>query len=234
MDEKKYCNARWAIGIVSVLTLLVAGFELFIAYTQYQSGMTIGDVATYVTNKRHIYILLLIIVNLSLLPTALLLYKENGISLKDEIYDKKTLGKDILYGIVAYIASEVIGDVYAWLINLIPGLGTTDMARQGKEMGISITTMEIIGLVFVSGIVKEIYFRGLAKRFCGPVFGEMAALLMFNVLFAILDWHNLGCSFIIGLIWIFAYRKTNHLITPMICHICSGLFYVIYSLIYFL
>ena len=39
MDEKKYCNARWAIGIVSVLTLLVAGFELFIAYTQYQSGM---------------------------------------------------------------------------------------------------------------------------------------------------------------------------------------------------
>ena len=42
MDEKKYCNARMAIGIVSLLTLLVAGFELFIAYTQYQSGMTIG------------------------------------------------------------------------------------------------------------------------------------------------------------------------------------------------
>ncbi len=58
MDEKKYCNARMAIGIVSLLTLLVAGFELFIAYTQYQSGMTIGDVATYVTNKRHIYILI--------------------------------------------------------------------------------------------------------------------------------------------------------------------------------
>ncbi len=31
-----------------------------------------------------------------------------------------------------------------------------------------------------SGICKEIYFRGFAKRFCGEVFGETAALLLFN------------------------------------------------------
>lgn len=83
--------------------------------------------------------------------------------------------------------------------------------------------MEIIALVFVSGLIKEIYFRGLAKRFCGPVFGEIAALVMFNVMFAVLDWHNLGHSLLIGFVLAFAYKKTGHLITPMICHFLTGL-----------
>lgn len=230
MDEKKYSNAKRAIGITTTLTILVAIFELLIAFSQYQPGMTIGDVGTYVTNKRHIYLMLLIIANLSLLPGALLLYKENRISLRDEIFDKKTLGKDIAIGIGAYIVSEILGDVYGYLINLIPGIGTTELARQGKEMGINVAIMEIIALVIVSGIVKEIYFRGLARRFCGSVFGEMPALLLFNVLFALLDWFNLGVSFVVGLVWLLAYRKTKHLITPMICHCLAGLSYFIFAL----
>lgn len=233
MNEKKYNNAKRAIGITMTLTLLVAMFELLIAFSQYQPGMTIGDVATYVTNKRHIYLMLLIIANLALLPGALLLYKENGISLKDEIYDKKTLVKDVLIGIGAFAISEILGDTYGYLTDIIPGIGVTEMARQGKEMGINVAIMEIIALVIVSGIVKEIYFRGLAKRFCGPVFGEMTALLLFNVLFALLDWFNLGVSFVMGLIWLLAYRKTKHLITPMICHCMAGLLYFICSLFVF-
>ncbi len=231
MEEKKFSNAKRAVLIVTVLTFVVAFFELIFAFTQYQQGMTIGDVASYVTNKHHIYLLLLIIANLGLLPSALLLYKENGISLKDEIYDKKTLGKDILYGILGFIVSEAIGDGFGWLIEYIPGIGTTDLARHGRELNTGVVIMDIIALIFVSGICKEIYFRGLAKRFCAPVFGEMTALLLFNVLFAVLDWHNLGVSFIIGLIWIFFYRKTGHLITPMLCHALSGAFYLAWSLI---
>ena len=231
MDEKRSGNAEKAVRIVTILTFSVAFSELIFAFTQYKQGMTVGDVATYVTNNHHIYLLLLIIANIGLLPSALLLYKENGISLKDEIYDKKTLGKDILYGVIAYIASEIIGDVYGWLINMIPGIGTTELARQGRELNTGVVIMDIIALILVSGICKEIYFRGLAKRFAAPVFGEMPALLLFNVLFAILDWHNLGVSFIIGLIWIFAYRKTNHLITPIICHSLAGAFYLTWSLI---
>ena len=65
----------------------------------------------------------------------------------------------------------------------------------------------------------------------GPVFGDMAALLMFNVLFAVLDWHNLGYSLIIGIIWSLAYKKTGHLITPMICHSLAGLVVVINGII---
>lgn len=93
-----------AVKIVTILTFLVAFFELIFAFTQYQPGITIGDVATYVTNRHHIDLLLLIIA-------------------------------------------------------------------------------------------------------------------------------NLGVSFIIGLVWIFAYRKTKHLITPMIFHASSGLFYLIWSLL---
>lgn len=231
MNEKNYLNAKRAIRIVTALTFIVAFFELFFAFTQYQKGMTIGDVVSYVTNKHHIYLLLLIIANIGLFPSALLLYKENGISLKDEIYDKKTLGKDILYGVLGFAAAEVIGDIYWWLICLIPGIGATDLARQGRELNTGVVIMDVISLVLVSGIFKEIYFRGLAKRFVSPVFGEMTALILFNVLFAVLDWHNLGVSFITGFIWILAYRRTNHLITPMLCHSLSGLFYLIYSLV---
>ena len=36
-----------------------------------------------------------------MLPGAVLLFKENGLSLKDEIFEKKSLGKDILIGIIA-------------------------------------------------------------------------------------------------------------------------------------
>ena len=231
MEEKIICNARRAITIVTLFTLITAGFELFMAFSHYQPGMTICDVASHVTrDNRIIYLSLLIIANLAFLPSALLLYKENGISLKAEIFDKKTLGKDILYGLVAFVISEFAG-LLSEIPYYIPGIMETELACPEKEMGISVTVMEFIGMFLVSGIFKEIYFRGLAKRFCGPVFGDMAALLMFNVLFTILDWHNLGHSLIIGIIWSLAYKKTGHLITPMICHSLAGLVVVINGII---
>ncbi len=148
--------------IVSLLTLFTAAFELFMAFSHYQPGMTICDVASHVTrDNRIIYLLLLIIVNIAFLPSALLLYKENGISLKSEIFDKKTLGKDILYGVIAFICSEIVG-LISEIPYYIPGIMETNLVCAEKEKGLSIYVMEIIGLVFVSGVIKEIYFRGLA------------------------------------------------------------------------
>jgi len=231
MEEKKYSNAKRAITIISLLTAFVAGFELFMAFSHYQPGMTICDVASHVSRDNLIvYFLLLIIANIVFLPAALLLYKENGISLKDEIYDKKTLWKDILYGVIAFVVAEIAG-LITDIKNYIPGIKATELACARSETGISVTVLGFIALVLVSGILKEIYFRGLAKRFCGPVFGEITALLLSNVLFAVFDWHNLGHSFIIGLVWIYAYKKTGHLITPMICHVGAGLYYVTYTVI---
>ena len=61
--------------------------------------------------------------------------------------------------------------------------------------------------------------------------GETTAFLLFNLMFAMLDWHNYGYSFLIGLIWIWAYKKSGHLIAPMIAHGGCGIISIIYWII---
>ena len=212
MDMTKQ-NAKRALTLTTILTLFAAGFEIFIAYVNYKPGMNFFDLGSYVTSNRYIYYLILIVANMVLLPGAVLLFKENGLSLKDEIFGKKTLRKDILYG----IAALALTGIPTFLSTFVYGL-QTDMACKGEEMTPGSFIMGVLALGIVSGIVKEIFFRGLAKVFCGSVMGEMTALILFNVMFAMLDWYNSGLSFIIGLIWIWAYKKSGHLIAPMIAH----------------
>ena len=212
MDMTKQ-NAKRALTLTTILTLFVAGFEIFTAYANYKPGMNFFDLASYVTSNRYIYYLILIVANMVLLPGAVLLFKENGLSLKDEIFGKKTLRKDILYG----IAALALTGIPTLLSTFVYGL-QTDMACKGEAMTPGSFIMGVLALGIVSGIVKEIFFRGLAKVFCGSVMGEMTALILFNVMFAMLDWYNFGVSFIIGLIWIWAYKKSGHLIAPMIAH----------------
>ena len=212
MDITKQ-NAKRALTLTTILTLFVAGSEIFIAYANYKPGMNFFDLASYVTANRYIYYLLLIIANMVMLPGAVLLFKENGLSLKDEIFEKKSLGKDILIGIIALALTGIPAILFSFLYNF-----QTDMAYKAAEPTTGLTIMGVLALGLVSGIVKEIFFRGFAKKFCGSVMGEMTALILFNVMFAMLDWYNFGLSFIIGLIWIWAYKKSGHLISPMIAH----------------
>lgn len=226
MNETKN-NARRAMKITTALTLFVAGAEIFIAFMNYREGMNFLDLTSYVTSNKYIYFLVLIVGNLALLPSAVMLYKENGISLRDEIYDKKTLGKDIFIGLIALAVGEAAGLAITLTYRL-----KTDMAyNMHKDFSTDVIVMWIIALVLVSGIIKEIMFRGLAKRFCGPVMGEMTALLLFNVMFTVLDWHNYGYSFILGMIFIWAYKKSGHLISPMIAHALGNLISLFYFMI---
>lgn len=75
---------------------------------------------------------------------------------------------------------------------------------------------------------KYIYFLLL-------IIGNMvllpSAILLFNVMFCLLDWHNYGYSFVMGLVWIWAYKKTGHLIAPMIAHCGGGIISFFYFLI---
>ena len=224
MDTKR-TNATRALTITTVLTLFVTGFEMFMAYTHYQQGMNFIDIGSYVTSNRYFYYLILIAANMILLPGAVLLFKENGISLKDEIFDKKTLGKDILIGIIA-LALSGIGALLSTLVYK----GQTDLAFKASRPSAGMTIMGVLALVLVSGIIKEILFRGLAKVFCGPVMGEITALILFNLLFTMLDWYNFGFSFVLGLICIWAYKKTGHLIAPMIAHGGINLIALVYQI----
>ena len=220
-------NAERALKITTALTLIVSGYEILRSCQNYSEGMNILDIASYANADLNSYCLILILANMILLPEAILLYKQSGISLKDEIYNRKSLGKDIFMGIVLAVISSVIS-----LLSLFVAKGRTELAFSGwGKLSVGEIVLMIASLGVVSGICKEVYFRGLAKNFCGSVWGETASLLIFNVLFGMLDWFNMGHSFLVGLLWIWGYKKSGHLIVPMIAHggmnIISVAYYII-------
>ena len=227
MNHTNYQNAEKALKITTTLTLLVAGYEVFRSCLSYKKGMNFLDIASYANADLNTYCLVLILANIILLPSAIMLYQQSGISLKDEIYEKNSLSKDIVLGIVLAILSSMIS-----LLSLVVCKGRTALAFAGWDrLSISEIILMTISLGFVSGICKEIYFRGFAKTFCGSVLGETTALLLFNVMFGMLDWFNVGHSFIVGLLWIWGYKKSKHLIVPMIAHggmnLISVVFYIV-------
>jgi len=226
MEEATYNNARKAIFITTTLTILIAGAEFANALRYYETGMNLLDIASYVQANPWFFGFTFIFINLVMLPGALLLYKSNGINIKKEIFEKETLACDILWGILLMVLA-VVADLAFQLINL----GRTNLAFNGGRLSLGIAILYLFSLVPISGICKEIYFRGFAKHFCGSVFGETCAFLLFNMLFGLLDWYNMGYSFVLGLICIWGYRKRKHLIVPMIIHGGVNLIGIVYMLV---
>ena len=148
-------------------------------------------------------------------------------SLKDEIFHRESLWKDIALGTVLALVSSMVS-----LLSFIINKGRTGLAFPGWEtLSLSELILMTVSLGFVSGICKEIYFRGFAKNFCGPILGGTTSLLLFNMMFAMLDWFNMGLSFILGLLWIWGYKKSGRLIVPIIAHggvnLISVIFYMV-------
>jgi len=227
MKDNDIKNAGRALTITTLLTLFIAAFEMVNALGFYKQGMNLLDIASYVQANKWIFAFTFIFANLIIFPAALFLYKINGISLKKEIYERETLCGDILWGILLAIAAALLDLLFLPVYN-----GRTELAYvEAGRMGTDITILYIIALVFVSGFCKEIYYRGFAKRFCGSVFGETAALFLFNMLFGLLDWYNFGYSFVLGLICILGYQKRKHLIVPMIAHGGVNLIGIIYIIV---
>ena len=227
MKENDIKNAGKAITITTVLTLFIAAFEMVNALRFYKPGMNLLDIASYVQANKQIFAFTFIFGNLVLFPGAWLLYKANGISLKKEIFERETLLGDILWGIILAIIASILS-----LLWLPVYKGRTELAFvEDGRMGVGLTILYVISLVFVSGICKEIYYRGFAKRFCGAIFGEVTALLLFNMLFALLDWYNFGYSFVLGLVCIFGYQKRKRMAVPMIIHGGTNLISIIYIIV---
>lgn len=207
-------NMIYSLIIAVLLTVLVAGYELMVSACNYKSGMNFLDFASYANSNLNIYCIVLIIANLIIFPFSLKLYKANNINLKDEIYDKSTLKKDVFLGVVLAVISSLL-----CLFSILIGKGRTNLSFAGwGKLSFGQIILMIISLVFVSGIFKEIVYRGLPKSFGGTVLGQNISFLIFNILFGLLDWFNIGHSFVVGLIWIFGYKKSKHLIVPMIAH----------------
>lgn len=227
MNNKNNEYSEKALKLTTLLTLIVAGYEVARSCSNYKAGMNFLDIASYATADINTYCIILILVNMILLPNAILLYRQSGISLKNEIYDKETLGKDIVLGLILAAVSAIIS-----LLSLVVMKGRTDLAFAGWEkLSVSEIILMIISLGIVSGICKEIFYRGLAKNFCESILGETTTFLLFNVMFGMLDWHNMGHSFVVGLLWIWGYKKSRHMVVPMIAHggmnLISIVFYIV-------
>lgn len=183
MDNRTDRNAERALNITMALTLIVAGYEICRACQNYKQGMNFLDIASYANADLNTYCMVLILVNIIFLPGALLLYKQSGMSLKDEIFHRESLWKDIALGTVLALVSSMVS-----LLSFIINKGRTGLAFPGWEhLSLSELILMTVSLGFVSGICKEIYFRGFAKNFCGPILGGTTSLLLFNMMFAMLD-----------------------------------------------
>lgn len=139
-------NAEKALKITTALTLIISGYEILRSCQNYREGMNILDIASYANADLNTYCLILILANMILLPEAILLYKQSGINLKDEIYNIKSLGKDIFMGIVIAVISSVIS-----LLSLFVAKGRTELAFSGWEkLSVGEIVLMIASLGFVS------------------------------------------------------------------------------------
>ena len=212
-DVKKENVAKQALGLLMVLTALVVIYEMSTAIGRVVPGDNFFDFS-FKAIQPVPYSFVLMLVLIGAFPFVYLLFKTNHISLKEAIYQKQYILSDIGVGL--------IGGILSALITLVFNLIHTHFANQTVDAAplLSVTdyTLYYFSLVVVCGILKELYFRGLAKHFLKDVMGEKAAFMMTNILFGVLDWQNLGDSFLSGLIWGKMYQRRNRLIVPMVAH----------------
>ena len=118
MSDPKNQKAEKAIKITTALTLIIAGYEIFRSCQNYRPGMNLLDIASFANADLNTYCIVLILANIIMLPRALLLYKDSNISLKDEVFSRDSLIKDILLGVSLAVISSVIS-----LLSLIVNKG---------------------------------------------------------------------------------------------------------------
>ncbi len=213
IETAKTTKLSESILIIASPAILIALCILCLGFFVHKSGMNLFELTSAINDKYYLTILTVYIIVLPLFfPFALKLFRNNGISLFQNLTSKKTFFRDITFGILAGICSYIFFflDVHVALKMPIEKTGN-----------VFLTILEIISLVIVSGFFKEIYFRGIPYLLMKKKYGEWKSFLFGNICFTILDWPNFGLSFFLGLIWYLFFRKRGSLIIPIIGH---GLF----------
>lgn len=192
-----------------IIALCIAGLGCIV----HKRGMNLFELTSAIHDKYYLVILTTYIIVLPIFfPFALKLFRNNGISLAQNLTSKKTFLPDITYGILAGISSYTFFFLDVHVILKMPIEKTENSL---------LPVLEIVSLVIVSGFFKEIYFRGIPYFLLKSRYGEWKSFLFGNICFTILDWPNFGLSFFLGVIWYLFFRDRGSLIIPMIGH---GLF----------
>lgn len=197
----------FSVVLPSVLTALTIGI---FAVMSWQPGLGIFEFVALTWDKFYTPILVTyIIILFACFPLVVSAFKKEDLTLRDHITSPEKLKGDILFGVMAAICSYIFFYIDVHVLLKMP---------VHKIENISLVFLEIVSLVLVSGIFKEIYFRGIPYVLLRPKIGEWKAFFIGNICFALLDWPNLGLSFFLGFIWYLFYRKRGSLLIPIIGH----------------
>ena len=91
-----------------------------------------------------------------------------------------------------------------------------------------VVNLFIMSLFFVVADYYDLKFGIIPNKLSLILF---VYALLFNLMFGLLDWYNMGASFVSGLLWIWGYRKRKHLIVPMIAHGGANLIGIIFNVL---
>ena len=207
IDKNKLIGAT---AIFVIPSMIVALFGLILAYSVYVPGMGIYDLTGAILGKYELVrILMYMLIIACFFPIAIVFYKSQGVKFQNEFFVDKKYFKDIALGIAAAITSFIVSFIIAHIIFRTPVYRYTSY---------NILWLNILAYVLVSGFCKEVYYRGIPFKFLRDELGEWPAFLLANVCFTILDWTNVGLSFVLGLVWYLFYRKRGSLIIPILGH----------------
>lgn len=202
-----------SVALPSIVTAFIIGI---FGVMSWQSGLGIFEFVALTWDKFYTSILITYIIVLpACFPLVVSIFKKENIVLQKQVTSPAKIKGDLLFGGLAAICSYIFFYVDVHVLLKMP---------VEKTENVSLALLEMVSLVMVSGVFKEIYFRGVPYILLRPKIGEWKAFLIGNLWFAVLDWPNLGLSFFIGLIWYLFYRKRGSLLVPIIGHGVFNLF----------
>ena len=223
---KKEKIGMQALILLMMITALVVIYEVGTAINYLTIGDNFFDFSLKASDTIP-YCFVLMLVLFGAFPMAYVLFKNSNISLSKAIYDKNQLLGDVGLGLLG----GILGAIVALVFNIVHIHFAVQTTGEVAELSVSVLSLRVFSLVIVCGILKEIYYRGFAKHFMKEIMGEKMAFLMTNILFGILDWQNLGASFISGLIWGRMYQKRERLIVPIVAHASLNLMGILFQVI---
>ena len=155
------------------------------------------------------------------LPTALVLVfplllrglRRRNIVLSQQWVSSRTLLGDLAVAVLAAVCGLVAAVVYVRVTHFALPHPTHLPAPLWR----------IVVLVILAPPIKEVAFRLYPLRLLEPRLGAFPAYFLGTLAFAIVDWHNLGASFMAGSIWYLFYRWRPRLIVPTAAHALANL-----------
>ena len=126
-------------------------------------------------------------------------------------------------------SKTLVGDLAVAVLAAVCGLFAAVVYVRVTHFGLPHPTelpaplWRIVVLVVLAPPIKEIAFRLYPLLLLEPRLGALPAWFLGTLAFAIVDWHNLGASFIAGSIWYLFYRWRRRLIVPTVAHALANL-----------